>query len=243
MDPLDIIYAAQNPAMNTYPIDDARETLRASIDRAYKLAEVPLPTALEYEQLVDNITTKILRSYPYLTSQEVALVADSGVAGELGGRTKPSAAAFFGWLAAYVNSDTRKEAIRNYRRGNTHDPAASTLTRSEVDEKNRQAEVRALNALWAEFCTHGRILETENFRGYVAMAMDGFEKRGYIKLTEKDWDAARKLVRKNFYRFNLHATGYRAAAPDVPNSALKWTMLEMCFQGLKNANYDLKVTS
>jgi len=243
MDPLDIIHAAQNSALNTYPEADAREAIRASIDRAYRLAEVQLPASLEYQDMVENVTHKILYSYPYLTAQEVALVADAGVAGELGGRTRPSAAAFFGWLAAYVNSDTRKEAIRNYRRGNTHDPSASTLTRSEIDEKNRQAEVRALNALWAEFCTHGRILETEHFRGYVAMAMDGFEKRGYMKLTPENWDAARKLVRKHAHRFNLHATGYRAAAPDVPDSALKWTMLEMCFQGLKNGGYDFKVTA
>lgn len=243
MDQLDIIYAAKNPAMNTYTVDDARETLRASIDRAYKLAEVPLPDALEYEQLIGNITDKVLRSYPYITSQEFAFVAEAGVAGELGGRTKPSAAAFFGWLAAYTNSEVRKEAIRNYRRGNTHDPAANQYTREEVDEMNRQAEVRALNALWTEFNTHGRILETEHFRGYVAMAMDGFEKRGYIKLTPENWDQARQQVRKNPHRFNLHATDFRAAAPDVPGSVLKWVMLEMCFQGLKNANYELKVSA
>lgn len=243
MDSYDIIHAAQNRAMNTYTLEDAREALRASIDRAYKLAEIPLPTALEYEQLVGNITDKVLRSYPYLTSQEVALVADAGVAGELGGRTRPSAAAFFGWLAAYVGSDTRKEAIRNYRRGNTHDPSASEPTRAEKDELNRQAEVRALRTLWAEFKKNGRILETEHFRGYVAMAMDGFEKRGIMRLTPENWEAARKVVRENRRRWDLGTLGFRAAAPDVPGSVVKWAMLEMCFRGLVNANYELELQS
>ena len=243
MDSYDIIHAAQNRAMNTYTLEDAREALRASIDRAYKLAEVPLPTALEYEQLVGNITDKVLRSYPYLTSQEVALVADAGVAGELGGRTRPSAAAFFGWLAAYVGSDIRKEAIRNYRRGNTHDPSASEPTRAEKDELNRQAEVRALRTLWDEFKANGRILETEHFRGYVAMAMDGFTKRNIMQLTPENWDAARKQADLNRRRFQLASTGLRAVAPDVPDSIVKWTMLEMCFQGLANANYELTITA
>lgn len=243
MDSYDIIHAAQNSALNTYPEADAREAIRASIDRAYRLAEVQVPAALEYQDMVENVTHKILYSYPYLTAQEVALVADAGVAGELGGRTRPSAAAFFGWLAAYVGSDTRKEAIRNYRRGNTHDPSASEPTRTEKDELNRQAEVRALRTLWAEFKTHGRILETEHFRGYVAMAMDGFEKRGIMRLTPENWEAARKVVRENRRRWDLGALGFRAAAPDVPGSVVKWAMLEMCFRGLVNANYELDINS
>ena len=243
MDSYDIIHAAQNSALNTYPEDDAREAIRASIDRAYRLAEVQVPAALEYQDMVENVTHKILYSYPYLTAQEVALVADAGVAGELGGRTRPSAAAFFGWLAAYVNSDIRKEAIRNYRRGNVSDPSASEPTRAEKDELNRQAEVRALRTLWAEFKTHGRILETEHFRGYVAMAMDGFEKRGIMRLTPENWEAARKVVRENRRRWDLGALGFRAAAPDVPGSVVKWAMLEMCFRGLVNANYELELQS
>lgn len=238
MDPLDIIHAAQNSALNTYPEADAKEAIRASIDRAYRLAEVQLPASLEYQDMVENVTHKILYSYPYLTAQEVALVADAGVAGELGGRTRPSAAAFFGWLAAYVNSDTRKEAIRNYRRGNTHDPSASTLTRSEKDELNRQAEVRAINALWREFEKHGRILD-DHLDGYVAMAMDGFQKRNIINITEENWKQARELAEKLYRR--QQRIPFNAVLGFSPEFKTKRVMLEMCFRGLQNAHYHLKI--
>ena len=243
MDALDIINAARNAAMNTYTVEDARETLRASIDKAYRLAEVPLPNALEYEQLVDSVTDKILRSYPYITSQEFYLVVEAGVAGELGGRTKPSAAAFFGWLAQYTASDVRKEAIRNYRRSNTADPATRLRTPSEIAELNRQAEARAIRTLWAEYKTHGRILETEHLRGYVAMAMDGLAERRLFDITDEHWAIAREQAKHNRHRLMRGARGLLGAAPDVPDSVLKWTMLEMCFEGQLATGRDLVINA
>lgn len=243
MDAHDIILAARNKAMNTYPDGDAKETLRASIDRAYLLAELPLPDAMEYEQLVDNVTDKVLHSYPYMTSQEFTLVIEAGVAGELGSRTRPSAAAIFGWLAAYMNSDIRKEAIRNYRRGNTADPASGIKTPDEVAELNRQAEMRALNILWQEYKANGRILETEHFRGYVAMALDGAVKRQLFRILPEHWEAARKEAARNRHRLMRSALGIRGAAPDVPNSIVKWVMLEMCFSGQLASGRDLYVNS
>lgn len=243
MDPIDIIHAAQNPAMNTYTVQDARETLRASIDKAYRLAEVQLPNAVEYEQLVESVTDKIMRSYPYITSQEFYLVIESGVAGELGGRTKPSAAAFFGWLAQYVASDVRKEAIRNYRRSNAADPATRLRTPSEIAELNRQAEARAIRSLWAEYKANGRILETEHLRGYVAMAMDGLAKRRIFDITDEHWAIAREEAKHNRHRLMRGALGFMGAAPDVPDSVLKWTMLEMCFEGQLATGRDLVINA
>lgn len=239
MDTYDIIHAAQNPAMNTYKPDDAKEAIRSSVDRAYKLAEVQLPVALEYEQLIDNITDKVLASYPYLTSQEVALVADSGVAGELGGRTKPSAAAFFGWLAAYVNSDTRKEAIRNYRRNNTYDPASRMKTPDEVAELNRQAEVRAIRSLWNEYKSLGRI-SSDHLDGYVAMACDGALKRGLFAVQDEHWKMARKQAEKERLR-QLGPSWIGRALPYNPVFLVKWVLLEMCFRGQEQTGRDLVV--
>jgi hypothetical protein len=134
--------------------------------------------------------------------------------------------------------------MRTYRRTlQWNDRRDTELTREEKDELNRQAEVRALRTLWDEFKTHGRILETEHFRGYVAMAMDGFTKRNIMQLTPANWEAARQQADRNRRRFQLASLGLRAVAPDVPDSIVKWTMLEMCFQGLANANYELTINA
>lgn len=241
MDSYDIIHAAQNQALNTYPPADAKETIRASVDRAYNLAEVQRPGAIDYEQTIDNITGKILTSYPYLTAQEIALVADAGVAGELGGRTKPSAAAFFGWLASYVNSDIRKEAIRNYRRSNTGDPATREPTRAEKDEMNRRAEVRALRTLWQEFKDRGRFA-SDHLDGYIAMACDAFIKRRYMTVTDEHWRMAKEAARKEAHRA-LGSGWIDRALPYDPVFKTKRIMLAMCFQGLKDAGYELEVNA
>ena len=243
MDTHDIILAAQGKSLNAYTETDRRESIRASVDLAYRLSELPVPPGADYEQLVTDIEGKIMRSYPYLTNQELALVCESGVAGELGSRTRPSTAAILGWLAAYMNSDLRKEAIRNYRRGNTSDPASGLKTPDEIAELNRQAEVRALRSLWAEYKANGRILETEHFRGYVAMACDGAMKRGLFVVRPEHWEAAREEAAHNRHRLMRSALGLRGAAPDVPDSIVKWTMLEMCFSGQMQTGRDLVVNA
>ena len=243
MDTHDIILAAQGKSLNAYLDGDRKEAIRASVDLAYRLSELPVPPGADYEQLVTDIEGKIMRSYPYLTNQELALVCESGVAGELGSRTRPSTAAILGWLAAYMNSDLRKEAIRNYRRGNTSDPASGLKTPDEIAELNRQAEMRALNTLWQEYKANGRILETEHFRGYVAMAMDGAVKRQLFRILPEHWEAARKEAAHNRLRIMRSALGIRGAAPDVPDSVVKWVMLEMCFAGQKASGRDLIVNS
>jgi len=240
MDSDEIILAARGAAMNTYSLEDARESVRAHIDRAYNLAEVPKPEGPVYEQLVVDVTDKILRSYPYITSQEVALVAEAGVSGELGGRTKPSAAAFFGWLASYMGSDLRKETIRNFRRYRS-DSEQRILSPDEVAELNRRAEVNAIRLLWDEYRTHGSIL-ADHLDGYVAMACDGFLKRGYMKVTQENWQQAKAEAEKEAHRA-LGSSWIDRTLPYNPIFKTKRVMLEMCFRGLANAGYDLTINS
>lgn len=241
MDALDIIHAAKNPAMNTYKIDDAKESVRSAIDCAYRLAEQQLPTGPDYQQLVDDVTDKILKSYPYITSQEVMLVAEAGVAGELGNRVRPSAAAFFGWLAAYMASDLRKETIRNYRRNNGADPASRSLLPDEIAELNRKAEVRALRTLWAEFKRDGKFA-ADHLDGYVAMACDGFMKRNIMTVTEENWRQAKELAQRAALR-KMGSNWVNRALPYDPVFLTKRMMLTMCFTGLKNAGYELEVNA
>jgi len=241
MDTHDIITAASNPAMNTYRQEDATEAVRSGVDRAYGLADVALPDAILYEQMVKDVTDKILRSYPYITSQEFVLVCESGVAGELGGRTKPNTAVIFGWLANYVNGDLRKEAIRNYRRGNRQDPSTTPLTRAEVDELNRAATVRAINVLWREYRDTGRLAD-DHLDGYCAMAMDGCIERDLFSIGEEHWKAAKEYAAKQYRRQN-GLRGIGAVLNYSPVFKTKRRLLEMCFAGQKATGRDLIVSA
>lgn len=243
MEQFDYIQAAKGSRIMDRSQEDRAEMVRVAVTRAYELRGMPTPSGSDLQFIINETEKKIAAMYPYMTGQELTILTEQGVAGELTRDTKPTASAIFGWMAAYMTSDARKEALRNYQRnlhwnGDQHGPSED-----DVAELNRQAEVRALRTLWAEFKTHGRILETEHFRGYVAMAMDGFEKRGIMRLTPENWEAARKVVRENRRRWDLGTLGFRAAAPDVPGSVVKWAMLEMCFRGLVNANYELEITN
>lgn len=241
MDQYDIIHAAQGRALNTYNESDVKESIRAVVDRAYTLAEVQQPGALEYEQVIDNVTDKVLRSYPYLTQQELALVVDAGVAGELTRQTRPSAAAIFGWIAAYVASDLRKETIRNYRRNNTGDPASRLKTPDEIAELNRAAEQRAILALWQEYKTSGHISD-DHLDGYVAMAMDGATKRGLFAIRDEHWKQAKAKAVERAQR-RIGGTWVNRVLPNNPIFQTKRVMLEMCFAGQLATGRDLIVNA
>lgn len=241
MDQYDIIHAAQGRAMNTYTVEDGKEAIRAVVDRAYNLSEVAKPSAIDYEQTVDDIHDKVLRSYGYITSRELALIAEAGVAGELGGRTRPSAAAFFGWIAAYVASDLRKETIRNYRRNNAGDPASRLKTPDEIAELNRAAEQRAILALWQEYKTSGHISD-DHLDGYVAMAMDGATKRGLFAIRDEHWKQAKAQAVERAQR-RIGGTWVNRVLPYNPIFQTKRVMLEMCFAGQLATGRDLIVNA
>lgn len=227
--------------MNTYTVDDGKEVIRAAVDRAYSLSEVAQPGAIDYQRTIDDIHDKVLRSYGYITGQELALIAEAGVAGELGGRTRPSAAAFFGWIATYIASDLRKETIRNYRRNNTDDPASRLKTPDEVAELNRAAEQRAILSLWQEYKTTGKFAD-DHLDGYIAMAMDGIEKRGLFTIRDDDWAYARKLAEEERRR-QLGPSWIDRALPYSPVFRTKRHMLLMCFHGQLGTGRDLIVNS
>lgn len=239
MDANDIIRAGSGKSLNAYKIEDAKESVRIQIERAYTLAEVAKPDAFTYEQVVDEVLGKILRSYGYMTAQELSLVMEAGVAGEFGRQTRPSAGAIFSWIAAYMNSDVRRETIKTVRRNNSRQESR-LLTPSEVDELNRAAEVRALNTLWAEFKEHGQLAD-DHRRGYVAMAMDGAMKRDLFAITPEHWKMAKEDA-KDIDRRQKNAWIDRTLFYN-PDHLVKWAMLEMCFNGQLSTGRDLVVNS
>lgn len=240
MDSNDYIIAAKGQCLTNCTPEDRAESIRTAVDRAYNLKGMPRPSGVDYETIVTEVERKVVNAYPYMTSQELAWITERGVAGELTKETRPTASAIFGWMHAYMNDDLRKEAIRNYRR-NASGSDTRLRTPQEISELNRQAEARALRTLWAEYKVHGRILEDEHLRGYVAMAMDGLVRRGLFSITAEHWETARREARNNRHRLLRSAFGIMAAAPDVPGSIVKWTMLEMCFSAQLATGRDLIV--
>ena len=265
MDVHDIKLAAKGQALNAYLFDDAKEVVRMHVDRAFTLTDTPKPDSYVYEQMVSDILDKLLRSYGYITSQELALVVEAGVAGELTRQTKPSTAAMFGWIAAYMDSDLRKSVMRDLRR-NARDsvslspdevsalvPASAKrmLTPGEISllersgsltpdveaELNRTASLRAIRALWQEYKALGHLRE-DHLDGYCAMAMDGLIRREVFNITDKDWAEARRVSGKA----DISRQGL-GAVMSTPAFRTKRVMLEMCFRGLRNAGQELILES
>ena len=240
MDYHDYIQAAKGDVILDRTPADRAELISMAVDRAFTLRGMAKPDTIARDFIVTELDKKISTNYRYLTAQELTYIAEMGVAGELTRDMKPTASAFFGWIAAYINSDARKEALRDYQRNLRWNGEHNGPTQNDVAELNRQAEVRAINSLWREFEKNGRILD-DHLDGYVAMAMDGLSKRNIINITEENWKQARVLAEKLYRR--QQGIPFNAVLGFSPEFKTKRVMLEMCFQGLKNGGYDFKVTA
>jgi len=238
MDYHDYIQAAKGDVILDRTPADRAELISMAVDRAFTLRGMAKPDTIARDFIVTELDKKISTNYRYLTAQELTYIAEMGVAGELTRDMKPTASAFFGWIAAYINSDARKEALRDYRRNLRWNGEHNGPTQNDVAELNRQAEVRAINSLWREFEKNGRILD-DHLDGYVAMAMDGLSKRNIINITEENWKQARVLAEKLYRR--QQGIPFNAVLGFSPEFKTKRVMLEMCFRGLQNAHYHLKI--
>ena len=241
MEAFDYIQAAKGSRILDRNPEDRTEMIRIAVTRAYELKGVPLPSNSDLQFIINEVEKKVAAMYPHMTGQELTILTEQGVAGELTRDTKPTASAIFGWMAAYILSDARKEALRSYQRnlrwnGDGHGPSPD-----EVAELNRKAEVRALRTLWDEFKKLGRFAD-DHLDGYVAMACDGFMKRGYMTVTEDHWTQAREAASKAALR-KLGSNWVDRALPYDPVFQTKRVMLAMCFKGLVNAGYELEVTA
>lgn len=238
MDYHDYIQAAKGDVILDRTPADRAELISMAVDRAFTLRGMAKPDTIARDFIVTELDKKISTNYRYLTAQELTYIAEMGVAGELTRDMKPTASAFFGWIAAYMNSDARKEALRDYQRNLRWNGEHNGPTQNDVAELNRQAEVRAINSLWREFEKNGRILD-DHLDGYVAMAMDGLSKRNIINITEENWKQARVLAEKLYRR--QQGIPFNAILGFSPEFKTKRVMLEMCFRGLQNAHYHLKI--
>jgi len=241
MEAFDYIQAAKGDRLMDREYEDRTESIRIAVQRAYELKGIPLPSGSDFQFVVNEVGRKVESMYPYMTSQELSILTEQGVAGELGRETKPTASAIFGWMAAYMTCDARKEALREYQRnlrwrGNQDGPSPD-----DVVELNRAAEQRAILALWAEYKTAGR-LSDDHLDGYVAMALDGALKRGLFAVKDEHWDYARKLARED-YKHQQGIRGIGAVLNYTPAFRAKRHLLEMCFNGQRQSGRDLVVNS
>ncbi len=238
MESFDYIQAAKGSRIMDREQDDRTEMVRVAVTRAYELKGMAKPSGADLQFIINETERKIASMYPYMTGQELTIITEQGVAGELTRDTRPSASSIFGWMAAYMTGDARKEALREYQRnlrwhGEQHGPSPE-----DVEELNRRAEVRALRALWAEFKDTGKF--ADHLDGYIAMACDAFLKRRYMTVTDEHWKMAKEAARKEAHRA-LGSGWIDRALPYDPVFKTKRIMLAMCFQGLKDAGYELTI--
>lgn len=241
MEAFDYIQAAKGSRILDRAPEDRAESIRIAVTNAYRLKAIDLPSGSDLQFIINEVEKKVAAMYPHMTSQELTILTEQGVAGELTRDTKPTASAIFGWMHAYITNDARKEALRNYQRNLHWNGTQNGPSPEDVAELNRQAEVRALRTLWAEFKDKGRFA-ADHLDGYVAMACDGFLKRGYMTVTEADWQKAKDAATKEAHRA-LGSSWVDRALPYNPVFRTKRIMLAMCFRGLVNANYELEINS
>lgn len=241
MDSFDYIQAARGSALMDRSTEDRTELIRTAISRAYSLKGLPIPQAVDYENIVRETEAKISSSYKFMTGQELSIIVELGVAGELTKETRPTASAIFGWMSAYINGEARRAALREYHNRNRGDQER-LLTPAETAELNRQAEVRGINALWNEYKQHGRILENEHLRGYVAMVCDGLVARHVFDIRPEHWELARKKADENRHRL-MRSTIFDRALGYNAEMLAKWCMLEMCFGALVKSGRELEISA
>ena len=240
MDAHDYIQAAKAGTIMDRTQEDRTEIIRTAVSRAFSLKGLPLPSGVDYELITTEVERKIVSTYPYMTGPELTYITERGVSGELTKETRPTASAIFGWMAAYMNGEERKEALRTYQRSQQwNNRQQSEISQAEKDELNRRAEVRALRTLWQEFKDSGRFA-ADHLDGYIAMACDAFIKRRYMTVTDEHWRMAKEAARKEAQR-SLGSGWINRALPYDPVFKTKRIMLAMCFQGLKDAGYELTV--
>ena len=241
MEAFDYIQAAKGSRLMDRSQEDRTEMVRVAVERAFELKGMTKPSNSDLQFIINETEKQVASRYPYMTGQELTIITERGVAGDLTHETKPTASAIFGWMVKYMNEDARKEALRNYQRnlrwnGEQHGPSPD-----EVAELNRKAEARALRTLWAEFKRDGKFA-ADHLDGYVAMACDGFMKRNIMNVTEENWRQAKDLAQRAALR-KLGSNWVDRALPYDPVFQTKRVMLAMCFKGLVNAGYELEVTA
>lgn len=192
MDGKEIIQAATGQKFGSMMSHTRLETVKANVVRAYGLRGLPVPDATELASMTREIEAKIERSYRHMTPAELALVMEAGVSGELGKDVRITCASVFGWIASYMASDVRREALRTGMRMRPSE--RDMLPEEQLKAMNEAAEIRGAQALWAEYKANGS-LASDHLDGYIEMVCNGLIRRGHIRPNNAAWDVARKKAR------------------------------------------------
>ncbi len=234
MDAEEIKLALRGKALRNYDRDTLKEVVRTAVTKAYGLKGLALPLEGELALMVDEISGKISRSYSFITSQELFIIVEAGVTGEVGRDSRVSCASFFGWIAGYVASDIRKDVIRGYRTATRPSP----YDVDTINEMNRQAEVRGINGLWGEYKDNGMLLDG-HLDGYCAMVYDALVSRGRVAVGQNVIEEARRRAKSELRRMGSTRT-LKDGSLDMK---VKKHLLLLCFDYFRRNGKELSITN
>ena len=173
-------------AFGSYPdYFSLEDQVRFAYNDALKLRGQGNQDAATEERCVKIIARTLYEDYPTLRDEELPIILQAGVSGELGGKeTWVSGATVLQWIRLYSRHQTRLGIIDDAHK----EKKAERLTKEEVAARNEKAYKDGLTRGRICYAENGTIFHKDGFAmaQWPAMIYDEFRRRGVIPAPTKE---------------------------------------------------------
>lgn len=149
---------AARAAKNVASLDTATRAsaLEGTLKKLYAMKGYSLADAeAEVGIAVQELNTRLVIRWPYLTMGEVLLALEAGICGEYTSDKRLSVANYITWLNAYAKSDERREAMETLSRQKPK--PKGLLSKANIQAMNERAIVDGVKKAWQSFQETGEI--------------------------------------------------------------------------------------
>lgn len=218
----------------SYPDSYSLENqVRFAYNDALKLRGQGTQDPATEERCVKIIAKTLFEDYPNLTDNELPILMQAGVSGELGKETWVSGAIVLQWVRLYSRHQMRLNIVDERH----EDKQQHRLTNEEKEQRNQQAHEDGYNKGLECYRKNGTIFHKEGFAmgQWPAMLYDEYRRRGVIPdptdvQREYAEQGARVHDQQHPLRFQLTAESMRLHRNDL----IKAYLLEAYYKQITN---------